>query len=57
MSMDDRVYDAYREAGALARKVLRRGAGLVKDGVSLLEMVETTAVSYTHLTLPTSDLV
>ena len=42
MSMDDRVYDAYREAGALARKVLRRGAGLVKDGVSLLEMVETT---------------
>jgi len=42
MSMDDRVYDAYREAGALARKVLRRGADLVKEGVSLLEMVETT---------------
>lgn len=42
MIMDDEVYDAYREAGALARKVLRRGAGLVKEGASLLEMVEET---------------
>ncbi len=40
--MDDAVYDAYREAGALARKVLRRGAGLVKEEASLLEMVEAT---------------
>ena len=42
MIMDDEVYDAYRKAGALARKVLRRGAGLVKEGASLLEMVEET---------------
>lgn len=42
MIMDDEAYDAYREAGALARKVLRRGAGLVKEGESLLEMVEAT---------------
>ncbi len=42
MIMDDEVYDAYREAGALARRVLRRGAGLVKEGSSLLEMVEET---------------
>jgi len=42
MIMDDVVYDAYREAGALARRVLRRGAGLVKEGSSLLEMVEET---------------
>ena len=31
MIMDDVVYDAYREAGALARKVLHQGAGLVKE--------------------------
>ncbi|WP_292365576.1 MULTISPECIES: type II methionyl aminopeptidase [unclassified Methanoculleus] len=42
MIMDDEVYDAYREAGALARKVLRRGAGLVKEGAALLDMVEET---------------
>ena len=42
MIMDDEAYDAYREAGALARKVLRRGAGLVNEGVSLLDMVEET---------------
>lgn len=42
MNMDDVVYDAYREAGALARKVLRKGAGLVKEDASLLEMVEAT---------------
>lgn len=42
MSMDDEVYDAYREAGALARKVLHHGAGLVKEGAGLLDMVEAT---------------
>ena len=42
MSMDDEVFDAYREAGALARKVLRHGAGLVKEGASLIDMVEVT---------------
>jgi len=42
MIMDDVVYDAYREAGALARKVLHQGAGLVKEGAGLLEMVEAT---------------
>ncbi len=42
MIMDNEVYDAYREAGALARKVLRRGAGLVKEGTLLLDMVEET---------------
>ncbi|WP_214021497.1 type II methionyl aminopeptidase [Methanoculleus sp.] len=42
MIMDDVVYDAYREAGALARRVLRRGAGLVKEGADLLDMVEET---------------
>ena len=40
--MKDEVYDAYLEAGELARKVLHRGAGLVKEGASLLEMVEDT---------------
>ncbi|MDD2472692.1 MULTISPECIES: type II methionyl aminopeptidase [unclassified Methanoculleus] len=42
MIMDDEIYDAYREAGALARKILHQGAGLVKEGASILEMVETT---------------
>jgi methionyl aminopeptidase len=42
MKMDDEVYDAYREAGALASKVRRRGAGLVKEGAPLLDMVEET---------------
>lgn len=48
MIMDDAVYDAYREAGALARKVLHQGAGLVKEGASLLEMVETTEAMVTE---------
>ncbi|PKL63128.1 MAG: type II methionyl aminopeptidase [Methanomicrobiales archaeon HGW-Methanomicrobiales-2] len=48
MIMDDEVYDAYREAGALARKVLHQGAGLVKEGASLLEMVETTEAMVTE---------
>ncbi|NLA39143.1 MAG: type II methionyl aminopeptidase [Methanomicrobiales archaeon] len=42
MIMDDDVYDAYREAGALAQRVLHRGAGLVRVGAGLLEMVEET---------------
>ena len=42
MNMDDEVYDAYLEAGALAQKVLHRGAALVKEGASLLDMVEET---------------
>ncbi|KUL00580.1 MAG: Methionine aminopeptidase [Methanoculleus marisnigri] len=48
MIMDDAVYDAYREAGALARKVLHQGAGLVKEGASLLEMVEATEAMVTE---------
>ena len=40
MSMDDEVYDAYHEAGALANKLLNRAASMVKEGASLLEMVE-----------------
>jgi methionyl aminopeptidase len=48
MIMDDEVYDAYREAGALARKVLHQGAGLVKEGASLLEMVEATEAMVTE---------
>ena len=48
MNMDDVVYDAYREAGALARTVLRRGAGLVKEGAGLLEMVEATETMVTE---------
>ena len=48
MIMDDEVYDAYREAGALARKVLHQGAGLVKEGASLLDMVETTEAMVTE---------
>jgi methionyl aminopeptidase len=42
MIMNDEVYDAYREAGALAKKMLHQGADLVKVGASLLEMVEVT---------------
>ncbi|NQS78911.1 MAG: type II methionyl aminopeptidase [Methanoculleus bourgensis] len=42
MIMNDEVYDAYREAGALAKKMLHQGAELVKVGASLLEMVEVT---------------
>jgi methionyl aminopeptidase len=48
MIMDDEVCDAYREAGALARRVLHRGAGLVKEGASLLEMVEATETMVTE---------
>jgi methionyl aminopeptidase len=48
MIMDDAVYDAYREAGALARRVLRHGAGLVKEGTGLLEMVEATEAMVTE---------
>ena len=48
MIMDDAVYDAYREAGALARKVLHQGAGLVKEGASLLDMVEATEAMVTE---------
>ena len=48
MIMDDDVYDAYREAGVLARTVLHRGAGLVKEGASLLEMVEATEAMVTE---------
>jgi len=47
MIMNDEVYDAYREAGALARKVLHRGAGLVKEGAGILEMVEETEAMVT----------
>ncbi|MFW5638166.1 MAG: type II methionyl aminopeptidase [Methanoculleus sp.] len=42
MIMNDEVYEAYREAGALAKKMLHQGADLVKVGASLLEMVEVT---------------
>ncbi len=42
MIMDDVVYDAYREAGALAGRMLRRGAESVKEGAGLLDMVEAT---------------
>ena len=42
MIMNDEVYEAYREAGALAKKMLHQGAELVKVGASLLEMVEVT---------------
>ena len=42
MIMNDEIYDAYREAGALAHKVLHRGKSLVKEGASILEMVEET---------------
>ncbi|HOI57150.1 MULTISPECIES: type II methionyl aminopeptidase [unclassified Methanoculleus] len=48
MIMDDVVYDAYREAGALAQKILHRGAGLVKEGAGLLEMVEATETMVTE---------
>ncbi len=42
MIMNDEAYDAYREAGVLAKKILHHGASLVKEGASLLEMVEVT---------------
>jgi len=48
MIMDDDVYDAYREAGALAQRVLHRGAGLVKEEASLLDMVEATEAMVTE---------
>jgi len=48
MIMDDEVYDAYHEAGTLAQKVLHRGAGLVKEGASLLDMVEATEAMVTE---------
>ncbi|MCE5337335.1 MAG: type II methionyl aminopeptidase [Methanomicrobiaceae archaeon] len=48
MIMDDEVYDAYHEAGALAQKVLHRGAGLVKEGATLLDMVEATEAMVTE---------
>jgi methionyl aminopeptidase len=37
----DEVFDAYRDAGRLAKRILAEGAGLVRPGVSLLETVET----------------
>ncbi|WP_292518613.1 type II methionyl aminopeptidase [Methanoculleus sp.] len=48
MIMDDVVYDAYREAGALAQKILHRAAGMVKEEASLLEMVEATEAMVTE---------
>jgi len=48
MIMDDEVYDAYHEAGALAQKVLHRGSGLVKEGANLLDMVEATEAMVTE---------
>ncbi len=42
MIMNDEAYDAYREAGVLAKKILHHGASLVKEGAGLLEMVEVT---------------
>ncbi|MCK9277628.1 MAG: type II methionyl aminopeptidase [Methanoculleus sp.] len=48
MIMEDEVYDAYHEAGTLAQKVLHRGAGLVKEGASLLDMVEATEAMVTE---------
>ena len=48
MIMYDVVYDAYREAGALAQKILHRGAGRVKEGAGLLEMVEATETMVTE---------
>ncbi|MCC7565733.1 MAG: type II methionyl aminopeptidase [Methanomicrobiaceae archaeon] len=40
--MDDETFAMYREAGVIAAKVLRRGAEMVKEGVSILEVVEAT---------------
>ncbi|NLX48928.1 MAG: type II methionyl aminopeptidase [Methanospirillum sp.] len=38
--MNDEVLDAYVEAGRIASRVLKAGAGLVRPGASLLETVE-----------------
>ncbi|NYT21345.1 MAG: type II methionyl aminopeptidase [Methanomicrobiales archaeon] len=38
---DDEVFDCYTEAGKIAARVLRRGAGMIRPGVSLLEVVES----------------
>ncbi len=40
--MKDEIIDLYMDAGGIAAKVLRHGAGMVKEGASLLEMVEST---------------
>lgn len=38
--MNDEIYDQYMSAGALAAKVLRHGADMVREGGSILEFVE-----------------
>ncbi|MEN6518391.1 MAG: type II methionyl aminopeptidase [Methanospirillum sp.] len=39
--MNDEVFEAYREAGRIAHRILNAGAGMVRPGASLLETVET----------------
>ncbi len=38
--MNDEVFEAYREAGRIAHRILATGAGMVRPGASLLETVE-----------------
>ena len=38
--MNDEVFEAYREAGRIAHRILNAGAGMVRPGASLLETVE-----------------
>lgn len=39
--MNDEVFEAYREAGRIAHRILNAGAGMVRPGASLIETVET----------------
>ena len=39
--MNDEVFEAYREAGRIAHRILNAGAGMVRPGASLLGTVET----------------
>ncbi|MEN6341623.1 MAG: type II methionyl aminopeptidase [Methanospirillum sp.] len=38
--MNDEVFEAYREAGRIAHRILNTGTGMVRPGASLLETVE-----------------
>lgn len=38
--MNDEVFEAYREAGRIAHRILNAGAGMVRPGASLLETIE-----------------
>ncbi len=39
--LDDAVFDSYREAGKIAARVLKCGAGMIRPGVPIIEVVET----------------